>query len=252
MRITRIETVRVQAYPNLLWVQIHTDDRLIGLGETYYQPAAVEAIIHDFAAPMLLGQSAFDRERHWQSMFCWANFFGYAGAEMRAISAIDIALWDLFGQHTGQPVYNRGFGGSEIADSTHFAPRIVFPYAPRMIVFRAGGNDLWAGKKLEQVFADFQEFVAIVHAKLPETEIVFISWNPTPARWKQHEQEKELNRLVENFTRQTPHVKYIETYDLSLGADGQPRPELFVADQLHFNAAGYKLLADRVRPVFSK
>jgi lysophospholipase L1-like esterase len=164
-----------------------------------------------------------------------------------------IARWKTLAQDfPGQPVYNRGFGGSEIADSTHFAPRIVFPYAPRMIVFRAGGNDLWAGKKLEQVFADFQEFVAIVHAKLPETEIVFISWNPTPARWKQHEQEKELNRLVENFTRQTPHVKYIETYDLSLGADGQPRPELFVADQLHFNAAGYKLLADRVRPVFSK
>src|SRR5689334_12367039 len=83
MNIKRIETVRVQAYPNLLWVRIHSDDGLIGLGETYYQPAAVEAIIHDFAAPMLLGQCAYDRERLWQAMFCWANFFGYAGAEMR-------------------------------------------------------------------------------------------------------------------------------------------------------------------------
>lgn len=152
----------------------------------------------------------------------------------------------------GQPVYNRGFGGSEIVDSTHFAPRIVFPYAPRMIVFRAGGNDLWAGKSPEQVFADYQEFVAAVHAKLPETDIVFISWNPTPSRWKQHEKEKTLNRLVKNFSEQTPHLKYLETYDLPLGADGRPRPELFVADQLHFNAAGYKLLADRVRPIFSQ
>ncbi|MDD5139885.1 MAG: GDSL-type esterase/lipase family protein [Verrucomicrobiales bacterium] len=169
------------------------------------------------------------------------------------IGSSTIVRWKtLTEDFPGQPVFNRGFGGSEIVDSTHFAPRVIFPYAPRMIVFRAGGNDLWAGKSPEQVFADFKEFTATVHAKLPETEIVFISWNPTPARWKQHEQEKELNRLVADFACQTPHLKYIEAYDLSLGADGQPRPELFVADKLHFNADGYKLLAERVRPIFSK
>lgn len=168
------------------------------------------------------------------------------------IGSSTIARWKTLAQDfPGIPVYNRGFGGSEIADSTHFAPRVIFPYAPRMIVFRAGGNDLWAGKSPEQVFADFREFVAVVHAKLPNAEIVFISRNPTPSRWKQHEHEKELNRLVKNYAGQTPHLKYIETYDLPLGADGQPRPELFVADQLHFNAAGYKLLADRVRPKVS-
>jgi lysophospholipase L1-like esterase len=164
-----------------------------------------------------------------------------------------IRRWTTLAQDfPGQLVFNRGFGGSEIADSTHFAPRVIFPYAPRMIIFRAGGNDLWAGKSPEQVFADFQEFTATVHAKLPATEIVFISWSPTPSRWKQHEQEKELNRLIEHFVRQSPHLKYIETYDLPLGPDGLPRLDLFVADQLHFNAEGYKLLADRVRPVLSK
>jgi hypothetical protein len=164
-----------------------------------------------------------------------------------------IRRWNTLAQDfPGQPVFNRGFGGSEIVDSTHFAPRMIFPYAPRMIVFRAGGNDLWAGKSPELVFADFQEFTATVHAKLPATEIVFISWSPTPSRWKQHEQEKELNRLIENFVRQTPHLTYVETYDLPLGTDGLPRPDLFVADQLHFNAEGYKLLAERVRPLLSK
>ena len=69
-------------------------------------PGAVEAVIHDYVAPLLLGQSAFDRERHWQTFFAYANFFGHAGAEMRAISALDIALWDLLGQHLGQPIYN--------------------------------------------------------------------------------------------------------------------------------------------------
>ena len=104
MKISAIETFRCPDFPNLLWLRLHTDDGLLGLGETFYIPAAVEAIIHDFAAPLLLGQSAFDRERHWQTLFSYANFFGHAGAEMRAISAIDIALWDLMGKHTGQPV----------------------------------------------------------------------------------------------------------------------------------------------------
>lgn len=106
MKLTRIETIRSPDFPNLLWVQLHTDDQLVGIGETFYIPAAVEAVIHDFAAPLLLGQSAFDRERHWQALFSYANFFGHAGAEMRAISALDLALWDLLGQHTRQPVLN--------------------------------------------------------------------------------------------------------------------------------------------------
>ena len=168
------------------------------------------------------------------------------------IGSSTIARWKTLAQDfPGQPVFNRGFGGSEIVDATHFAARVVLPYAPKMIILRAGGNDLWAGKSPAQVFADFKEFTAAVHAKLPATEIIFLSLSPSPARWKQHEQEKEVNRLIENFVRQTPHLKYIETYDLPLGADGQPRVELFVADQLHFNADGYKLLAERVRPLFA-
>jgi len=106
MKIVRIETLRLPEHPTTIWVQIHTSDGLVGLGETYHVPAAVEAVIHDYAAQFLLGQSAFDRERHWQSFFAYANFFGHAGAEMRALSALDIALWDLLGQHVGEPIYN--------------------------------------------------------------------------------------------------------------------------------------------------
>ena len=106
MKITQLETLRLPEHPNIVWVRIHTADGLVGLGETYHVPGAVEAVIHDYAAPFFLGQSAFDRERHWQNFFSYANFFGHAGAEMRAISALDIALWDLIGQYLGQPIFN--------------------------------------------------------------------------------------------------------------------------------------------------
>jgi hypothetical protein len=169
------------------------------------------------------------------------------------IGSSTIRRWTTLAQDfPTQPVMNRGFGGSEIVDSTHFAGRIVFPYQPRMVFLRAGGNDLWAGKPVEQVFADFKEFVATVHAKLPETEIVFISLSPSLARWEQHEKEKALNTLVAEFTKQTPHLKYVEDYDIPLGADEKPRAELFVADKLHFNTEGYKLLTERVRPYLPK
>jgi len=165
------------------------------------------------------------------------------------VGSSTIAQWTTLAQDfSGYRVINRGFGGSEIVDVTHFAERIIFPYEPREIFFRAGGNDLAAGKSPEEVFADFQEFVAKVRTKLPETDIVFISWSPTIARWRQAGQEKKLNAMVEQYTHQAPHLKYIDTYTMVLGPDGQPRADLFGRDKLHFNAEGYRLLAGRVRP----
>src|SRR5690349_18806832 len=119
MRITQVETVWLEAgpsgppagpgrraAPNNLWVRLHTDEGLVGLGETYYTPRAVSAVVHDTLAPLLIGRSAFDIENHWNNCFSLVNFCGFAGAELRAISALDIALWDLLGQYTGQPIYN--------------------------------------------------------------------------------------------------------------------------------------------------
>ncbi len=122
MKITRLETIWFQpqqaaqwtqsrgtsrqAMPNNLWVRIHTDEGLVGLGETYYSPRAVAAIIHDTFSQLLIGRDAIDIENHWNNMFSLVNFCGHAGAEMRALSAIDMALWDLAGQRLGQPIYN--------------------------------------------------------------------------------------------------------------------------------------------------
>jgi lysophospholipase L1-like esterase len=165
------------------------------------------------------------------------------------IGSSTIRLWKSLAQDFPEHrVINRGFGGSEIVDSTHFADRLIFPHRPKMILLRAGGNDLWAGKSPEQVFEDFKDFVAAIHAKLPETEIAWISLSPSIARLKQADKEKKVNTLVQGFIKQNPKLKFIETYDMVLGADGKPREELFVADKLHSNAEGYKLLKERVRP----
>ena len=150
--------------------------------------------------------------------------------------------------YPNQPIINRGFGGNEIADSTHFADRIIFPYRPKMIYLRAGGNDIHNGKSAEQVFEDFKAFVSTVHGKLPETEILFISLSPSIARWDERDANKKLNALVEAYVKGKPRLKYIDTWSVPLDAKGQPRPELFVEDKLHLSPEGYKLLIERVRP----
>src|SRR5438552_6891101 len=106
MNIARIETIRCGAQPNLLLLRVHCENGMTGLGETYYLPGAVEAVAHELLAGFVLGQSIFDHESHWNSVFSRISNCGYAGAEMRALSALDIALWDLIGQTAGQPIYN--------------------------------------------------------------------------------------------------------------------------------------------------
>jgi galactonate dehydratase len=105
MRISRIETLRLDEFPNLLWVMVHTDSNLIGLGETFFGAQAVEAAMHETVASQMLGADPLAIERHSRQLL--QNYVGFksTGAEIRAASAFDIALWDLFGQVTGQPVY---------------------------------------------------------------------------------------------------------------------------------------------------
>jgi lysophospholipase L1-like esterase len=163
--------------------------------------------------------------------------------------ASGIRMWQsLAKDFPDQKVINRGFGGSEMADSVYFADRIVIPYKPRLIVIQAGGNDINGGKSPEQVLADFKEFVEKVHAKLPDTRIAYLGMNPSPARWKQRDKQQKGNELVKEYVASGKNLDFIEFWDVLLGPDGNPREDLFIKDRLHNNAAGYKIRADVVRP----
>ena len=105
MRITAIETTRLASQPNLIWVEVHTDEGIVGLGETFRGAEAVEAYIHSMAAPLVMGQNPLDIERLHKRLLRGYLGFNGSGVETRAASAIDIALWDIFGQATGRPIY---------------------------------------------------------------------------------------------------------------------------------------------------
>jgi galactonate dehydratase len=106
MQIIKIETLQIPEHPRYIWIRIHTDEGLIGLGETYIHAEAAQAMIRNvYAHEFLLGKDPLRIESHWRAMFDRSSFVGWAGAEIRAISAIDIALWDILGQYTQQPIY---------------------------------------------------------------------------------------------------------------------------------------------------
>lgn len=105
MKIVEVETVRVDSFPNLIFVRLHTDEGIHGLGETFYGAEAVETHLLSVAAPLLIGEDPLQLEHLTGRL---SGYVGYAGTgvEMRARSAVDLALWDILGQVTGQPLHN--------------------------------------------------------------------------------------------------------------------------------------------------
>ncbi|MBL9133663.1 MAG: hypothetical protein JNG86_20805 [Verrucomicrobiaceae bacterium] len=165
------------------------------------------------------------------------------------IGSSSIRMWKTLAEDfPGKPVLNHGFGGSEVFDSLNYAHRLVLPFQPRQIVMYAGGNDLNSGKKAERVFSDFQAFTARIHAALPKTKICYISSAPNPKRWSQIAETRKLNTLVKDFCATDSLLKFIDVHPVMLGANGEPKPDIFLDDKLHMNAKGYALWKEVVGP----
>jgi lysophospholipase L1-like esterase len=169
------------------------------------------------------------------------------------IGSSSIRMWSTLEQDFPKHrVVNRGFGGSEIEDSTYFADRIIYPHAPRMIVMYAGGNDINAGKLAARVADDFRAFVEKVRKKFPDVQIAYISIAGNPKRWAQVEKVKDANARIKEYCGKVPGLKYIDTYSAMLGSDGLPKPDIFRDDKLHMNAEGYKIWTANVGPELGK
>ena len=104
-RITQIETLTHPDYPKLVWINLTSDDGVTGHGETSFGPEAVEAFIHNDVAPYLLGRNPDQLDRHWREINRLGMTHRSRGVEMRALSGVDMALWDLFARRNRMPLY---------------------------------------------------------------------------------------------------------------------------------------------------
>lgn len=111
MKIIQLETIRLGEFPNIIWVRLHTDEGLVGLGETFMGAEAVEAYLHEWVAPKLVGKNPLAIEARNKELMGYLGWRG-SGVETRGNSAIDIALWDIFGKAANMPVHTALGGAS--------------------------------------------------------------------------------------------------------------------------------------------
>lgn len=138
-------------------------------------------------------------------------------------------------------VLNRGFGGSHMSDLLYYADTIILQCKPSKIVIYEGDNDIASGEKPEHIIAEAAKLMQVIREKLPNSAIYFISAKPSIARWNLKEAYLDFNRRLKAFTLQQRNTYYISVWDRMLGADGSPRSDLFLEDNLHMNRKGYDI-----------
>jgi lysophospholipase L1-like esterase len=165
------------------------------------------------------------------------------------VGSSSIVFWDTLSEDMApMPVLNRGFGGSVMANVTHFADRIVLPYEPTAIVLYAGDNDIAFGSSADCAFVDFEVFVDRIREAAEDTPIYYISIKPSPARWEQWPEMQRANELIRAWTTTRSTVHFIDVSGAMLGEQGEPIEALYVEDGLHLSPAGYELWTSIVQP----
>lgn len=153
-----------------------------------------------------------------------------------------IRLWENVEKaFPGQPIINRGFGGSEIIDITQNFNRLILPYEPRQIVLYSGDNDVNSGKTAKQVTQDFKDLFGQIRTSQPEVHVVFISIKPSPARWEKRQEMSKANNLIRDFLESRPNTAYVDVWSQMLGRDGKPIAHLYASDGLHLSPEGYEV-----------
>jgi len=144
------------------------------------------------------------------------------------------------------PVINRGFGGSHIEYVNRWFDQLVAPYHPQAIVFYAGENDVDAGKSVDRVVADFDEFIRLKTQTLGDTPVYFISLKPSKLRFAELPLQTQVNDAIRNRSARRSDLYFVDVVPAMLDENGKPK-DLFIADGLHMNARGYRIWAHAVR-----
>jgi hypothetical protein len=165
------------------------------------------------------------------------------------VGSSSIRYWDIGRAFPSIPSITRGYGGSHVSDTIHFADRIVVRYRPRLIVFYAGDADVAANKTADQIASDYDAFIALVHKRLPGTPMVIIGIKPSPAHWSRIATIRSANVLVQQLVARDPLLAYADVERPLLGADGQPVPDCYVANGLNLSDKGYQAWNEAVKPV---
>lgn len=167
-----------------------------------------------------------------------------AKGQILFIGSSSFRLWKSFeADMKGLPAsFNRGFGGSTLADALYYFDRMVVKYQPKWIMMYEGDNDLAKGKLPQQIAAEYDEFKARLKKQVPGAKLVYVAARPSLARVALVEKQKELNALIK-----AKGDYFIDMHSPFYLADGSLMMDIFVADKLHLNEKGYAIFAKQIR-----
>ncbi|MCM0042228.1 MAG: GDSL-type esterase/lipase family protein [Algoriphagus sp.] len=164
-----------------------------------------------------------------------------------------IRMWHSLPEvSVGTEVLNTGFGGSKALDLERYLFPLVLKFDPERVFIYEGDNDLWAGVPSEDILNSLKQIVTRIHLVDPGTEIVLIGAKPSPSRWEKKESYQTFNQLLRVYCDQAEQVTYLDTWRALTDEQGNPRPELYLQDQLHLNAKGYLVWNQLFTPFFTK
>ena len=150
------------------------------------------------------------------------------------------------------PVFNRAFGGSRTNEVLHYADTIVLSYAPKLIVYYCGSNDINANVLPPEIAANFRAFVERVQAKLPQTRVLFVSIIRAPQKMEHWDRVDAANALIRDYCAGDPRLGFVDVNPAVFTAEGKPRMELYRDDKLHYHPPAYEGFTAIIKPVVEK
>lgn len=155
----------------------------------------------------------------------------------------------------GYPIINRGFGGSSLPDVINYAEQVIVKYKPKQIYIYCGENDIAGSDAVtaDTVLNRFKKLYSIIRKNLKKkTEVIFVSIKPSVSRWKLEQKFNEANALIQKFIESEQHIIFLDVHTAMLEPDGMVKKDIFIQDQLHMNAAGYKIWQKIIAPTLLK
>ncbi len=178
-----------------------------------------------------------------------------AANQILFIGSSSFTMWkdvgDYFPKHK---ILNRGFGGSKLVDLIRYRYEVIYPYQPRQIVIYCGENDFVSTDTITADIAveRFKTLYQLIRAKYPSTHLAYVSMKPSPSRQRFLQQYKEANDKIALFLKTQKNTAFIDVYSKMLKPDGSPMEDIFLKDNLHMNAKGYKIWQQAIQPYLKK
>ena len=159
---------------------------------------------------------------------------------------------ELSKQMAPLPITNIAFDGASTDDWNRLIESRVIPAKPKVIAYYCGSNDIDAGDSASRIVARIRLFIDKVTTALPDTRVIFVSVNRAPEKRDRWDVVDDINRQIERYADRNPRVLFVDVNPVLANADGSPKMELFMNDQLHLRPPAYEEFAKVLKPVLTK